>query len=77
MFFVVSFPLLFVYSQSGHGLEAKIDEDADGNKKYSDYSHISLTDLENFPPFPFLRFGAVLLISSWPDEEDGKAWDTQ
>ena len=77
MFFVAIFPLLFVYSQSGHGLEAKITEDADGNKKYSDYSHFSFTDLETFPPLPFFRFNAVRLITAWPDEEDEKAWDTQ
>ena len=33
--------------------------------------------MENFPPFQFLRFDAIELITSWSDEEDEKAWDTQ
>ena len=67
-----------VSSQSGHGLEAKITENVDGNKKYSDYSHISLTDLEMFPPFSFLRFDFIDTFISFPDdfEKYGLAWDT-
>ena len=64
-------------SQSGHGLEAKIGPD--GYKKCSNYSHISLTDLEIFPTF--LRFDVVKLIGSesydYGDSNYGKEWDTQ
>ena len=67
-----------VSSQSGHGIEAKITENRDGNKEYSDYSHLSLIDLETFPPFPFLRFDSIDTFISFPDYyEDEKAWDTQ
>ena len=34
--------------------------------------------MENFPPFPFLRFDAIIPFISFPDFfENEKAWDTQ
>ena len=76
--FASIFAFLPVSSQSGHGLEAKITDNVDGNKKYSDCSHISFTDLADFPPFSFLRFGSINTFISFPDaSEDEKAWDTQ
>lgn len=65
--------LLSISSQSGLGLEAKIHRNIE-DIKYSDYSHISLSDLPTFPAF--LRFD-IELFSSWSDVDDEKAWDTQ
>ena len=61
------------YSQSGHGIETKITGNHHGGIEYFDCSHILPTDLETFPPFPFLRFKEIDLISSWRDDDD----DTQ
>ena len=61
-------------SQSGHGLEVKLTDSADCNKKYSD---ISFADSEAFPSF--LRFStlSIELIGSWGEDGAKKAWDTQ
>ena len=65
-------------SQSEQGLEAKITENFDGNKQFSDYSPISLIDLADFPPFQFFRLDSVQLLVSYSNaSENEKALDTQ
>ena len=46
--FCCYFSFLFMFSQSGPELEAKLTVDPESDKKYSAYSVISLTELETF-----------------------------
>ena len=53
-------------SQSGDGLEAKIAVD-EKRDSFLYLPTIALTELSTFPPLPFLRFGWIEIIASWPD----------
>ena len=60
------FVIYLLTSQSGDGLEAKIAVD-EKRDSFLYLPTIALTELSTFPPLPFLRFGWIEIIASWPE----------